>query len=444
VDIQHLKDKILEVISDHGDEIKDLGDKIMQAPELGFKEHASAKRVMDMADKYGLEYESGLGVTGVKIRLKGAKPGPTVALLGELDAVVVEGHPNAAPDTNAAHACGHNAQVAGIMGAMIGLHESGAMNELAGDVVIFAVPAEEYVEIGYRADLRKEGKITYLGGKPELVREGHFDDIDCVVMMHTASEPEDKTIAMSPSHNGFIAKLIKYKGRAAHAGGGPHLGINALNAAQIGLSAINALRETFKDEDSVRVHPIITKGGELVNVIPAEVTMETYLRAKTVEAIADADVKVDRALKAGALALGAKVEIETLPGFLPVKEDVNLQQVFRANAESLYGEEQCMERGHSAGSTDLGDISHIMPAIQPFIVGASGGGHSVDWCISDKDKAYVGPAKLMSLTVVDLLKDDAQKARQIIEQHEPAMSKEEYIAFLDGLFRSETFDGGAE
>ena len=444
MEIEKLKKSIQEVIDRHGPEITELGDRIMQAPELGYKEYASAKRVMEMADKYGVAYESGLARTGVKIRLKGAKPGPTVALVGELDAVVVEGHPLADPETNAAHACGHNAQIAGVMGAMIGLMESGAMQDLAGDVVIFAVPAEEYVEIGYRAKLREEGEISYLGGKPELVRLGCFDDIDCVVMMHTSSIPEGKTVAISPSHNGFIAKLVTYTGRAAHAGGVPEKGINALYAAQIAMSSINALRETFKDEDAVRVHPIITKGGELVNVIPAEVTLETYVRAKTVDAIADANVKLDRAFKAGALALGAKVEIQTMPGFLPVVQDPNLQEVFWQNAEALYGEDQCAQRGHSSGSTDLGDLSHLMPAIHPYMIGASGDGHSRDWCISDKNKAYLESAKLMALTAVDLLKDGASNAGRIIEQHQPLMSKEEYLAFLDDLFRVEQFDGAAE
>ena len=130
------------------------------------------------------------------------------------------------------------------------------------------------------------------------------------------------------------------------------------------MGAINALRETFRDQDSVRIHPIITKGGDLVNVVPSEVTMETYVRGKTVEAIADADVKLDRALKAGALAMGAQVEIETLPGFLPVMEEPNLQGLFLSNAEDLFGKDQCVERGHVAGSTDMGDISHLM---RPYI-----------------------------------------------------------------------------
>src|SRR5207244_9218026 len=96
---------------------------------------------------------------------------------------------------------------------------------------------------------------------------------------------------------------------------------NALYAAQIGLMAINAIRETFRDEDTIRVHPIITHGGSQVNVIPGEVRIETYVRGRTMEAILDANVKVDRALRAGARALGANVEIETLPGYMRVHRD---------------------------------------------------------------------------------------------------------------------------
>src|SRR3989442_1336702 len=122
---------------------------------------------------------------------------------------------------------------------------------------------------------------------------------------------------------------------AAHAGGAPDRGINALYAANIGLAAINAIRETFRDEDTIRVHPIITHGGSQVNVIPAEVRIETHVRGKTVEAILDADVKVDRALRAGALAVGAKVEIATLPGSLPLYNNEAMAKIFNENAVGL-------------------------------------------------------------------------------------------------------------
>src|SRR2546428_342849 len=159
---------------------------------------------------------------------------------------------------------------------------------------------EEYGDIEWRVSQARAGKLEFLGGKPELMRLGHFDDVDLAMMIHATSRPEDGKAGVPGSNNGCIVKTVRYIGRAAHAGGAPHMGVNALYAAQIGLMAINAIRETFKDEDTIRVHPIITHGGSQVNVIPGEVRIETYVRGRTVEAILDADKKVDRALRAGA------------------------------------------------------------------------------------------------------------------------------------------------
>ena len=158
------------------------------------------------------------------------------------------------------------------------------------------VPAEEYGDVAWRVEQARAGKLEFLGGKPELLRLGHFDDVDMAMMIHTTSQPEFRKAGVAASNNGCIVKTVRYIGRASHAGGAPHLGINALYAAQIGLAAINAIRETFRDDDSIRVHPIITHGGSQVNVIPADVRLETYVRGKTVEAILDANVRVDRAL----------------------------------------------------------------------------------------------------------------------------------------------------
>ena len=171
--------------------------------------------------------------------------------------------------------------------------------ELDGQVVFFAVPAEEYGEIEFKNSLTAQGKIRYGGGKCELIRIGAFDDIDLDIVHHTG----DKDISIgSHSNNGFVSKVIRYKGLAAHAAGAPHLGVNALNAASLGLSALAYQRETFRDDDHVRIHPIITKGGNLVNVVPDEVVIETLVRAANKDAIADAAAKTDRAFKAGAIA----------------------------------------------------------------------------------------------------------------------------------------------
>jgi len=280
--ISDLKTSVCETIDQSRDQIIGLGESIMDDPELGFKEFQTSNRVKEQFEALGLVAEQGMAITGVKAILKGGKPGPTVALMGELDALQVPGHPRANPETGAAHACGHNAQIAGMMGAAIGLTKSGIADHLSGNIVFYAVPAEEYVEIDYRIGLVKQGETSFLTGKQELVKLGEFDDIDIAMMIHSTSpDVADGCAGLAPSSNGFLAKNITFVGRASHAGGSPEKGINALYAAQLALSAINAQRETFADEDCVRVHPIITKGGDLVNIIPSEVTMETYVRAKT-------------------------------------------------------------------------------------------------------------------------------------------------------------------
>lgn len=438
---EELKQQICAMIDRRGERLVELGEWLMRTPELGFKEFETAKVVARTMEEFGVPHRTGLAITGVKGVLKGKKPGPTVALLGELDSLLVSQHPDADPATGAAHACGHNAQIAGLLGAMMGLMDSRALDELAGTVVIFAVPAEEYVEVEYRQQLVREGKLQFLGGKPELIALGEFDEIELAVMIHTHSDAEMKKAAVAASSNGCVVKTIRFLGKAAHAGGAPHEGINALNAAQLALSAINAQRETFRDEDAIRVHPIITKGGELVNVVPAEVRLETFVRGRTAEAILDANAKVDRALRAGALAVGGRVEIETLPGYMPLRNDPALQEIFKRNAQTLFGEDEYCEVGHRTGSTDMGDVSYIMPALHPYLSGASGVGHSADWRIADPQMAYVAPAKVLALMAVDLLFGEAEEARRILAGYQPAMTREQYLAFQRALFGCERYDG---
>src|SRR6266705_964215 len=301
-----LKHRVYQAIDQRGEEIIGLGEQIRRHPELGFKEVETARLVEETLKKLGLAPRAGLALTGVRADAEGrAGAGPTFAVLGELDALVVTGHPEADPQTGAAHACGHNAQIAAMLGAAMGLVDVRALDRLAGRVAFFAVPAEEYGDIEWRVGQARQGRLEFLGGKPELLRLGHFDDVDLAMMIHATSRPEDGKAGVPGSNNGCIVKTVRYIGRAAHAGGAPHMGVNALYAAQIGLMAINAIRETFKDEDTIRVHPIITHGGSQVNVIPGEVRIETYVRGRTVEAILDANRRVDRALRAGALASGA-------------------------------------------------------------------------------------------------------------------------------------------
>jgi amidohydrolase len=438
-----VKRGICAVIDANAERIIGLGEAIRRHPELGFKEFKTARLVEETLSSIGLAPRTGLAITGVRAEARGASDGPTFALLGELDGLVVAGHPIADPETGAAHACGHNAQVAGLLGAAIGMVGARAFEHLAGRVVFFAVPAEEYGDVEWRVSQARSGALEFLGGKPELLRLGHFDDVDLAMMIHTTPQPEMKKAGVAASNNGCIVKTVRYLGRASHAGGAPHLGINALYAAQIGLAAINAIRETFRDEDSIRVHPIITHGGSQVNVIPGEVRLETYVRGKSVEAILDANRRVDRALRAGALALGAQVEIETLPGYLPLFNHAGMTQHFTDNARALLGADHVTVAGHRSGSTDMGDISHVMPTLHPYMGGASGHGHGADFAIADPRLAYVEPAKQLALMAVDMLWGDAGAAREILRGWKPRMTKDEYLKFQRGVARTELFDGSA-
>ena len=437
-----LKQQVHAAIDRRADEIIGLGEQIRRHPELGFKEFKTAKLVEEAFGKMGLSPKGGLAITGVRADLRGqAGDGPTFAMLGELDALVVAGHPEADPVTGAAHACGHNAQLAGLMGAAMGLLDTKAAQHLAGRLVFFAVPAEEYGDVEWRVSQARAGKLEFLGGKPELLRLGHFDDVDLSMMIHGTSRAEEGKAGVPASNNGCIVKTVRYIGKAAHAGGAPHLGINALYAAQIGLMAINCIRETFRDEDTIRVHPIITHGGSQVNVIPGEVRMEMYVRGRSVDAIMAANVRVDRALRAGALALGAKVEIETLPGYMPMRCDPSMAKLFKDAMTPIVGEENYRQIGHRTGSTDMGDLSQVMPILHPYIGGARGTGHGADYEIVDKPLMYVLPAKALASMAIDLMYDGAAGAKQVLKTAKPPMTREQYLALQRSVGKREIYEG---
>lgn len=429
-----LKKKVNEAIAAHQDEIMELANSIAAEPELGFKEHKTSAKIAASFKKHGIDYTPQQGITGVKGYLRGRSNKHSVAVLGEMDAVICFDHPNADKASGAAHACGHHAQVAAMMAVSIGLARSGVMEYLDGNVVPFAVPAEEYVEIEYRNSLRSTGQLAYLGGKSELIRCGAFDNVDMAMMIHLSTTGDaGRMMQVGGTSNGFIGKLARFIGREAHAAGAPHEGVNALNAAMVALMAVNAQRDTFRDEDHVRFHPILTKGGDLVNVVPAEVKMESYVRAKTLDAMLDANQKVNRALKAGAMALGAEVEITDLPGFMPLLNDPKLTELLKQNAASLIGENAIEELEHHAASTDMGDLSHLMPVVHPWVGGVSGKAHTRDFVVTDPEMAYIVSAQSMAMTIIDLLADGAQGADQVLQDYKPKLTKEQYLAFMDSI-----------
>lgn len=404
---------------------------IWQNPETGYKEIKTTAFLGAEFEKLGYKLNYAEGITGFYTVLDTKKEGPEVLILAELDSIICPEHPDSDKQTGAVHACGHNAQCAALLGIAAALKEQGALDELCGRIRLCAVPAEELLEIEYRSKLKAEGKIKYFGGKTEFLSRGYFDGVDIAFMIHTSSQ----TGAHAGSI-GCVAKRIIYKGVAAHAGGSPWLGKNALYAATCGLNAVNALRETFKESDIIRVHPIITSGGAMVNAIPETVTLESYIRGKTFEGICEANKKVNRALCGAALSLGTNVDIIDFPGYAPLVNDINLIDIFLSAAREIAPDQEIKDERNitGSGSTDMGDLSCIMPVIHPHCAGAIGKGHGNDYQIADPEKACILSAKLQLGLLYALLSDNAKQAKKVLKEFKPMFaSKEEYLTYMDNL-----------
>ncbi|MDR0731739.1 MAG: hypothetical protein LBF63_08730, partial [Treponema sp.] len=222
----------------------------------------------------------------------------------------------------------------------------------------------------------------------------------------------------------------------------PHLGVNALNAAALGHTAMQFHRETYRDEDSVRIHSIITKGGDQVNVIPDEIMLEIQVRGKTIEAILDANRKTNRSYMAGAYALGAGCEIETLPGYLPMIPTPAHPALVEAArlASGGAGISLTDPAKHGSASSDVGDLQHIQPVLNFTTGGTRGAYHSPLFEIVDEEEAYVTTAKIFALGAYRLLKDKAAAAREITGSYKPFFTRDKYVAFMESLIKKERRD----
>lgn len=430
MNINEIKERVIKTIDENRELILKAGQAMYDNPEFGYKEFKGTEIVSNyFKNELGLDVEEGIAYTGCRARANENVEGPKVAILGELDAISCSDHLDS-NELGAVHACGHHIQIAGMLGAATGLVKSGILSELGGKVDFMATPAEEFVELGYRTQLRADGKIKYFGGKQEMIYNGTFDDVDMAVMFH-ALDLGDKKVLTGPVSNGFIGKTVKFIGKEAHAGSAPHEGINALNAAMLGINNVHAQRETFKDSDRVRFHPIITKGGDIVNSVPADVRMEAYVRARTIEGMIDANKKVNRGLTAGAYAVGAEIEITEIPGYLPILKHDSMEDVLEGNLEYLGLKDDMIKGGDFTGSFDFGDVSHIMPTLHPMFGGINGALHTRDFKTVDDEIAILMPAKALALTVVDLLFAQGKKAKEILGNFKPVMTKEEYLTFME-------------
>lgn len=420
-------------VEKHKQLILDAERYIWKHPETGFKEFETSAYMAETFKNLGYDLVMADDITGFYTVLDTGKPGPEILILAELDSIICPEHKDANPETGAVHSCGHHAQCAALVGIAAALKEPGIADKFCGRIRLCAVPAEELLEIEFRKELREQGKIRFLGGKSEFLARGYFDNVDIAFMVHTLED-----FSVGKGAVGCLAKQITYKGTAAHAGGAPWDGRNALYAATCGLNAVNAIRETFKESDIIRVHPIITNGGAMVNAIPESTVLESYVRGKTIDGICNANTKVNQALIGAALSLGTNVDITDISGYAPLVNDDNMIDVASEAAKLAIPEYDFKVSDEiKSFSTDMGDLSCVMPVVHPYAGGAGGKLHGNDYEIKDPVAACVASAKMQLGMLLILLSDGAKRAKMVIDEFKPIFaSKEEYISYMNNLNKS--------
>ena len=427
------QEQIVRNVDKHRQEILDAERWIWKHPEVGYTEWQTQDYLLDVFRSYGYDPILAGNIPGFYVDLDTGRPGPTLAIMGEMDALDIAGHPESV--NGMTHCCGHNCQCAEMVGIAAALSEPGALDGLSGRIRLMLVPAEEMIQLEFRKKLIEEGTIKYLGGKPEFMHRGYFDGVDLALMVHTDNE-NDYDFTCQDGFNGIIAKILTYKGKSSHAGGSPHDGINAQYAATLGLDGCNALRETFRDQDHIRFHPILKGVTSAVNIIPDEMRIESYTRGKTMEAYVKANKKINRALAAGALAMGAQLHICDMPGYASEFHDHAFMDLCQQCCEDLSGKEKVKfdHNAWSTGSSDFGDLTMVMPGVQFYANGHTGLGHGIDFQVADPERACVNPAKAELFIADALLSEGAAKAKEIVENYKPAFASiREYLDFIDGL-----------
>src|SRR5699024_3391430 len=268
--------------------------------------------------------------TAFKAVYEGEKPGPTIAYLAEYDALPGVGH-----------GCGHN--LIGTMSVGAGVALSKLVDDIGGTVVILGTPAEETN-----------------GAKVDMSKAGMFADIDVAMMVHPSAESgkSGKSLAMD-------AVQFAYTGKTSHAAASPEKGINALDSVIQLFNGVNALREHVPSD--VRMHGVITNGGEAANVVPGEAVAQFYLRAAERKTLDEINVKVKAIAEAAAQMTGATVEISNYElSYDNMITNESLSEVFTQNLANVCNQ-PILEAREGTGSIDMGDVSHVVPAIHPYI-----------------------------------------------------------------------------
>ena len=361
-------------------ELEALSLDIHANPEIGFQERASARKLTAMLGQHGFSVEQGAGglETAFRAEHHGGK-GPTVAILGEYDALPGVGH-----------GCGHNLIGTAAVGA--GLAIAAAAPELPGRIQVIGTPAEEGG-----------------GGKVILARAGVFDGVDAAMMFH----PSRYTVGWRGSL-AMVRVAVEFFGKAAHGASGLEKGINALEALIQTFVTVNGLRQHLR-KDAI-MHGIITDGGKAANIVPDYASAEFSVRARDA---AYRDQLVDKlrgCVKAAELATGARGEVTLRMGYDNIVANSVMVDLFLQNLTSLGIELDDIDPFDKIGSTDMGDISQIVPAIHPYlkIADDSVSGHSTEFAAAAVSQvgqqAMISAAKAMAMTCLDLFYCDGALA----------------------------------
>lgn len=356
-------------------------------PELGYKEFRSSQAVIDYLTDINptIEYET-FARTGIKVQLTKDKT-HTLAFIAELDAVYSPSHFNSDPNTGAAHNCGHFTQVAIALALYEYYIKTGDQLDYSYNLCFIFLPAEEYLDLDFRRELRANGDISYLGGKPEAMSLGVFDDIDLAISVHSIGETFDQpTIEVNCDLAGFLYKYYTFEGKASHAGFDPFSGVNAYNISSLFNVALGLRRQQFRDTQSIRINPIVMDSHMSTNVIPNYIKIGTDLRAKTVDYMQEVALQLDEIAQGSALALGGNVQIETEMGYLPFNQNRYLNSM----VEDVFKDFPDIpgiidDRGSIAAAGDIGDLAFMIPCVQISYSGFTGTIHGDDFKMIDPE-----------------------------------------------------------
>ena len=369
-------ENIAQAVRDLAPALREVATQIHANPELRFEEHKAAAWISDAVEKEGIAVDRGCNDLPTAFRAKaGTGAGPHVAILAEYDALPEIGH-----------ACGHNLIAAGALGAFLALARQSA--ELGGTVHLIGTPAEEGG-----------------GGKIRLLERGAFEGIDAAMMFH----PFDRDLLMHPTL-ASVWLTMTFKGTPSHAALAPWEGKSALTACLETFRLIDSQRVHFRD--GVRVHGFVTNGGQAVNIIPELSACEFSVRAPELGELARVKEIVERCAKGAAMACGVEVEIGMREGYKDMRNNAPMARAFGKHLERLGRAPREVDPTVGTGSTDMGDISHAVPSIHPWIAICNEGEttchqHAFAACAGSErgTKAMLTAAEAMALTASDLLSD---------------------------------------